>query len=326
MRRLYLDEGPRERRGVVTLDGLPERLLIEREGQARGPRLGARYAARIDEIAPALKLAFLDLGGGERAVTGLAKGLIRGALTEVEISAEERHGKAAVARPHGQADGAARLLQPPPALEHWLELLAPDAEIVTGPAAREAADEAEDAALQVVHQLPGGLTLSIEPTTALTAVDIDWAGQGSAAKANLAGLAHAARLLRLKALGGTIVIDLVGFAGPEVAEAARRLFEPDRPGLSVLAPSRLGLLQLAKPHRGQPLGELLCAPDGRLSARSVAQRLARAVEREARADPGSRLTAACSAEVAAELPPLGPRVSVSPQLGWDRLKTDIITA
>ncbi len=324
MRRLFLDEARREARGVVTLDGLPERLLIEREGESRGPRLGARYLARIEEIAPALRLAFLDLGHEERAALALGKGLVRGAAVEVEISAEARAGKAAMARLIGPGSGAPRLIAPAPPIEARLAAHAPAGEIVRGPQAREAADEAQEAALAVVHALPGGLTLSIEPTTALTAVDIDWSGHGAAAKANLAGLAHAARLLRLKALGGTVVIDLVGFSDPEVADEARRLFEPDRPGVSVLAPSRLGLLQLARPHRERPLREVLCDPDGRLSARTVAEQLARQVERQATGDPGALLTVACAEEVAAELPELGARVSVAPQLGWDRLKSDIL--
>ena len=60
-RRLFLDASPGEIRAVVTLDGLPERLFIERDGAPTGPRLGARYAARVSEIARDLGLAYLDL-------------------------------------------------------------------------------------------------------------------------------------------------------------------------------------------------------------------------------------------------------------------------
>jgi Ribonuclease G/E len=335
-RRLYLDRSPGEARGVVTLDGLPERLLIEREGVARGPRLGARYRARITEITPSLRLAYMDLGGGEAAAAQLPKegGPARGATVGAEITAEARAGKAAAARLLGAAAGEPDLIAAAPTLESRLLAFAPDSPpIQQGEAAREAADDAEEAALQVRHELPGGLRLSVEPTAALTAVDLDWSGEGSSSarlKANLSGLAHAVRLLRLKALGGAAVVDLIGFPGREgdrlVAEA-RRLLEPDAPGVTVLPVSRLGLLQLARPHRETPTAELLCAADGRLSARSVAQRLVRALEREGRADPGARLTAVASPEVAAELQPLlpvlGPRYDAAAELGWDRLKTDI---
>jgi Ribonuclease G/E len=334
-RRLFLDKSPGEARGVVTLDGRPERLLIEREGASRGPRLGARYRARIGQIAPALRQAWLDLGGGDTAVAQLTRegAPAQGASVDVEISAEARAGKAASARLLGPAVGAPGLLAAAPSLEARLQAMAPGSAIQQGEAAREAADEAEDAAMQTVHELPGGLRLSIQSTMALTAIDLDWSGSGSGAarmKANLEGLANAARLLRLKGLGGTAVIDLIGFPGREAGALlaeARRLLEPDGPGVTVLPVSRLGLLQLARPHRETPTAELLSAADGRLSARSVAQRLARALEREGRADPGARLTAAASSEVAAELsrllPMLGPRYDVAPELGWDRLKTDI---
>ena len=41
VRRAFLDRSPGETRGVVLLDGRPERLLIVRDGDAT-PRLGAR--------------------------------------------------------------------------------------------------------------------------------------------------------------------------------------------------------------------------------------------------------------------------------------------
>ena len=335
VRRLHLDRSPGETRGVVTLDGWPERLLIEREGAPHGPRLGARYRARLAEIAAALRLGYLDLGGEQAAVLALPRegAPARGAALEVEVTAEARAGKAAVARLIGPAAGPPALLAPPPALEARLAAFAPGEDIDSGPGAREAAGEAEAAALAIRHELPGGLVVSIEPTTALTAVDLDWSGSGGGParlRANLQGLAHAIRLLRLKALGGTVVVDLIGFPGGEAARIlveARRLLEPDAPGVTALPVSRLGLLQLARPHRETPLAERLCAADGRLSARSIAQQIVRALEREGRADPGARLTAAASLEVAAELglllPALGPRYDVAEELGWDRLKTDI---
>ena len=336
-RRLYLDIAPGESRGVVMLDDQPERLLIERSGVDRGPRPGARYIGRIDEIAPGLRLAYLDLGGGDRAVLTPPRNsaLVRGASIEVEVTAEARGDKAAAARLLGPGSGAPRLLAQAPTLEARLAAAAPGVALTHGDDAREAADEAQAAALEVVHQLPDGLRLSIEPTAALVAVDLDWTGAGSgpaALKANLRGLAHAARLLRLKSLAGAVVIDLIGFPGREagaVLAEARHLFEPDQPGVSVLPVSRLGLMELSLPHRERPVLELLCAGDGRLSARSVAQGLARDMARQARADPGARIVGVCAADTAAALEPLiaamGPRFEVARELGWDRLKTDIRT-
>ncbi len=335
-RRLFLDESPGEARGVVVLDGRPERLWIERTRAATGPRLGERHRARVEEASPGLRLARLALAGGQEAALQLPKAdpPHRGAAVEVEITAEIRAGKAAVARLIGPSGGPPQRLSDAPSLLTRLKEAAPGAEIVQGDAARDAADEAEDAVLARSHDLPGGLVTHIEPAHALVAVDIDWAGtvRPSAAavmRANLAALAGAARLLRLKALAGTIAIDLVGFPRDREAlqAAAREAFAPDGPGVSVLPVNRLGLLVLAKPHRERPLAEVLCASDGRLSARSVAQRLVRALERQGGANPGAQLVAACAPETASELEPLvralGPRFDLQATLGWDRLKTDI---
>ena len=336
IRRLYLDRGPGEARGVVTLDGRPERLWIEREGEPAFARLGERHRARVEELSPGLGLARLALAGGLEAALPLSKQvqLPRGAIVEIEIAAEPRAGKAAVGRLLGPSAGAPERLQSAPDLETRLKTAAPDAAILGGDEAREAADEAEEAGLALTHPLAGGLTLHIEPTRALTAVDVDWSGSSrpSAAagmRTNQLALAEAARLLRLKSIGGAVVIDLVGFPRDrdQVAAAARAAFAPDEPGVAVLPVNRFGLLHLVKPHRGRPLAELLCAEDGRLSARSVAQRLARALERQGRADPGARLLAECAPAVAKALQHLvavmGPRFQAREALGWDRLKTDI---
>ncbi len=336
IRRLYLDRGPGEARGVVTLDGRPERLWIERKGEPAFPRLGERHRARVEELSPGLGLARLALAGGLEAALPLPKQapLPRGAIVEIEIAAEPRAGKAAIARLLGPSAGAPERLQSAPDLKTRLKTAAPDAAILGGDAAREAADEAEEAALAQTHPLAGGLTLHIEPTRALTAVDVDWSGASrpsaaAAMRTNQLALVEAARLLRLKSIGGAAVVDLVGFPRDrdQVGAAARAAFAPDQPGVVVAPVNRFGLLHLVKPHRGRPLAEVLCAEDGRLSARSVAQRLARALERQGRADPGARLLAECAPAVAKALQPLvavmGPRFQIREALGWDRLKTDI---
>ncbi len=335
-RRLFLDRSPGEARGVVTLDGRPERLWIERQGEAAFPRLGERHRARVEEISPGLGLARLVLAGGLEAALPLSKQIQthRGEVVEVEITAEPRRGKAAVARLIGPAAGAPERLQAAPGLEARLKQLAPGEDIETGDAAREAANEAEEAALAISHAFSGGVTLHIEPTRALTAIDVDWSGSArpsaaAAMRTNHLALQEAARLLRLKSVGGAVVIDLVGFPRDrdQVSAAARAAFAPDEPGVTVLPVNRFGLLHLVKPHRERAVAEILCAPDGRLSAASVARRMARALERQGRADPGARLAAECAPDVATELlpllPALGPRFQAREMLGWNRLKTDI---
>lgn len=344
VRESFLDRGIGEARGVVTLDGRPERLIVRRYDDDPRLLLGARLAARVESLEPALGSAFLDLGGGAQAILPFKSDAkpVRGAMVEVEIRGEPRRGKLAVARALGPADGAPRLLAPAPDLIEVLRAIVRDVEPAEGAVAREVADEAEAEALEVLHPLPGGGTLAVEPTRALTAIDVDLGERkGSDAKrvtrqANLSALAEAARLLRLKGLGGIVVIDLVGRGhdGQALLAAARAAFAPDNPGVAIGPVGRFGTMEISLPRRTRPLIEQLCRDDGRPSDRTLAQRLVRRLEAEALAQPGARLVAACAPDVATAAAPLaemlkqriGARFALSPEPSLARERLDVAAA
>jgi hypothetical protein len=306
-RRIYIDKAPGETRSVVTLDGRPERLLIEREGEA-WPRLGLRRRARVALVDRALGLALLDLGEGQEASLRLKADRappVQGQSLDVEIAIEPQGGKPALAR---ILPAEAGVEAPPqtPSLEQRLAALAPGAPVILGMEARAVADEAEEEALAVEHGLGEGVSLAVEPTRALTAVDIDLGavggdGKRAARQANLMALAALGRLLRLKAIGGLVVVDLVGRGhdGPALARAAQGAFAVDQPGVVIGPITKFGTLELALPRRYRPVHEILCSGSGRASVRTLALRLVRAIERQARAAPGDRLVARCAPEVAA---------------------------
>lgn len=333
-RRLYLDAGVGESRGVVTLDGRPERLLIARDGDLAIQALGARAVARLRRVERAQGLAFLDLGEGPDAILNLdpAQGrLTEGLAVEVEIRTEARMGKGASARLIGPAEGSPRLLAAPPPLEERLRGYEPRAEPLGGPVARSMADNAQDEALQSVFPLPGGGSLAVEPTRALTAVDVDLGARaGTEAKraaraANFAALAMAARVLRLKGLGGLVVIDLVGRGhdGPALLAAARAAFGPDNPGVALGPVSRFGTLELTVPRRSRGALDILTDETGAPNTLTRALALVRALEREAAADGGGRFEALAPPDVAEAAAPalaaltarLGGRLSIRAQPG-----------
>jgi hypothetical protein len=339
-RRAYLDRGIGETRGVVTLDGRPERLLIRRDDDQPRLLLGARLIARVASLEPALGTAFLDLGAGAEAILPFKPDgrPVRGQAIEIEIRGEPRRGKLAQARAIGPADGAPRLITAPDLLAD-LDMLSHGAKRVEGPAARQVADEAEAEALEILHPLPGGGQIAIEPTRALTAVDVDLSDRkGGDAKrvtrqANLAALGMAARLLRLKGLGGIVVIDLVGRGhdGNALLAAARAAFGPDNPGVAIGPVGRFGTMELSLPRRIQPLAERLCRDDGSLNDRTVAQRLIRRLQAEGAAQPGARLVAVCAPGVADAAAPLaallaeqiGARFSITPDPSCGRGSFDV---
>ncbi len=336
-RQLFLDVSPGETRGVVLVNGRPERLLIDRDGDAT-PRLGARYLGRVVASSSRMGLARLDIGLGEDP--GLAASLrlggdaaCDGASVEVEVIAEPARGKGAMVSLIGVAPtGRPGLLAPPPPIGDRLAAFSSGSPIIDGERAREMADDAQSEALACEHGLPGGLTLTIEPTRALIAVDVDLAETGapkSALQANLAAIRHASRLLRLKALAGLVVIDLVGFPKEKarLQAIAQDAFAPDGAEVVIGAVSRFGALALSKPRRDQPLHERLRDADGQLNARTLAQDAIRSLERQGRFQPGVRLVAVCAPEIASALRPLiwslGPRFSVLEEVGRDRSSTDI---
>jgi len=338
-RRIYIDKAPGETRGVVTLDGRPERLLIEREGET-WPRLGLRRRARVALVDKALGLAVLDLGEGRQASLRLKADRappVQGQSLDIEIAIEPQGGKPAVAK---VLPSDAELGGSPPSLEQQLAALAPGAPVVVGREARAVADEAEDEALAVEHGLGAGVSLAIEPTRALTAVDIDLSagggdGKRAARQANMTALTALGRLLRLKALGGLVVVDLVGRGhdGPALTRAAQAAFTVDQPGVVVGPITKFGTLELALPRRYRPVREILCDHSGAPMPQTLALRLARAIERQARAAPGDRLVVRCAPDVAAAVAGpaetlkgiIGARFEVIPDPALRRDQWDIAT-
>lgn len=343
-RRVFLDRGIGETRGIVTLDGRPERLILRRHDEDLRLALGARLVARVASVEPAIATAFLDLGDGLEAILPFKPDArpVRGAAMEVEIRSEPRRGKLAVARETGAGQGAPRLIQPPPDVVEILVAIVRDAKPVEGREARAMADEAEAEVLESVHRLPGGGDIAIEPTRALTSVDVDLGERkGQDAKrvtrqANISAIAEAARLLRLKGLGGLVILDLVGRGhdGAALLAAARLAFGPDNPGVAIGPVGRFGTMELSIPRRTRPLSEYLQQADGTLSDRTLAQRLIRRFETEGAAQPGARLAAICAPSVAKAADPLvrllcermGARFTVNPDPTRPRDRLDVSAA
>lgn len=339
-RSFFLDRGIGESRGVVLLNDRPERLLIVRDGDDAATRLGARHVARVRKVEPAFASAFVDLGGVEALLSFKPDARpVEGQALEVEIRTEPRRGKLATVRVLGPAEGAPRLLAAAPGLEEQLAAYARGAEIVTGRGARQVADEAEAEALEIVHPIPGGGNIAIEPTRALVAIDVDMGERkGNDAKrvtrqANLAALSVSARLLRLKGLGGIVVIDLVGRGhdGNALMTAARAAFAPDNPGVAIGPVGRFGTMEMTIPRRAPPLADVLCNEAGALSDLTLALRMIRAIEAEGAAQPGARLVATCAPGVAEAAAPLaellagkiGARFTIRPEPAWARQRMEV---
>lgn len=110
--------------------------------------------------------------------------------------------------------------------------------------------------------LDHGGSLVIERTEALTAVDVNAGERGNPLAVNLEAAAEVARQLRLRNLGGIVVVDFVSMKGRGDGErllaALSGAVADDPAQTQVYGLSRLGLVELTRARRGVPLAEILC--------------------------------------------------------------------
>ncbi|MBW4022423.1 MAG: ribonuclease [Proteobacteria bacterium] len=279
MRALALDD-----RGAVDC-------AIERPG---GPLdVGDRVIGRIGSRVAAMAGAFVVLPGGSAdgflPDTAGGRGLSDGAHVALRVTRGSQGGKgprlSALAEP---AEGPVRLLARGPGAIERLARLHPEAPIsVDRPAVaavlppglrarstvglgdwRESAVAAWAELAEGMVDLPGGARMTITPTPALTAIDVD-AGSATAEKrgkkeAQLAlnrALAPAiARQIRLRHLAGAILIDPAGVAThdrQQLAAAFGAALAEDPLSCRFLGFTALGLGEILRPRLYPPVHELL---------------------------------------------------------------------
>ena len=114
-------------------------------------------------------------------------------------------------------------------------------------------------ALEPQAALPGGGRLRIQPCAAFVAIDVDGGGRAPL-ETDLAAAAEIAVQIRLRNLGGTIVVDFIDLATRQerqrVEDAQRRAFRGDPLPVQVYPMSPLGLIEISRARRGRPLADL----------------------------------------------------------------------
>lgn len=135
---------------------------------------------------------------------------------------------------------------------------APDA-VEEGSFAAHGIEDLVAAALAPVAPLPGGGSVVIEPTRALVAVDVNTGTDISPAaglKANIAAARDLPRQLRLRGLGGQIVVDFAPMSKKDRAtleQVLRGAFRADGSETSLAGWTPLGLFELQRKRDRQPL-------------------------------------------------------------------------
>jgi Ribonuclease G/E len=376
---LLIAAGPGEWRAVWAEDGIPAELHVERGDihPAGSIHLGriVRLAAGLDAALVDIgeeRLGFLPVRGdppheGARILVQVRRETQRGkgALLSTRLNSTEAD---------QLVDGAAAFdpptrLYPATGFAGSLKLRlpgCPDRVLVdeTGPVRdlRQAFSNAEimqlpigdwpldldalfESALAPTVPMPGGGAIHIDEGRAAVLIDVDTGSpergpaERSARRANLAAARTIARQLRLRQLGGGIVVDFAALDAPRERERVRQALaaavtgDPARPQL--LGWTRLGHFEIVRPRRFRSLSETMLGPPGRRkSGATLAFEALRRVVAEARSNPAAnwRLDVIPAVEAALRGPAaaalaalelrLGRRVAVMPLRGGEPGRSD----
>lgn len=316
-----IDAAIGETREVLLRDGRAIALRVARASDAgRRARWGELYCARVRQVDQRRRGAFLDLGlRDERGFLPLDKDG-RGRMARERVALREGQGVVvSVSREAARAKNPVLELvqtghdgEPP----HLMERHDCDQDIAAAKpadaATRARIDAAIEDALSRTAPIPGGGALTIEPTAALAAIDVDSGARGGssdperfALDLNLAAAREAARQIRLRNLGGLIAIDFVTMRAKahrgQLEAAVKAAFVGDPWSVQLGGLSRFGVFDLSRAQLRSPLHEQMRDGDGRLSVESVALMALRAIEREARAVTGRQIVCTVAPEVKAWL-------------------------
>jgi Ribonuclease G/E len=309
-RRAVIENAIGETRAAVYEGKRLTELYTRRWSEKNKPRAGDIFAGRVTRIEPSLGAAFVDLGHGPDGFLKFANApgaprLTEGRFIEAFITREAEARKGPILKFGALSEGQ----KPGPIKTQSLRDFI--ATRFKGIKIDEAAVNALDEAVQSEIAITGGGSIAIEKTRALTAIDIDKGTANSGFDVSLAACVLIARQVRLRGLGGLIVIDFPNLRQnrqrEKVCEALEAAFEADPEPVKFAPISRFGALEMTRAKMRLSLDETLMdtrhiAPTVETQAIAALRRL----EREGRAGPGARL------------------ILIAPQPVYDWLMNDVI--
>ena len=289
---------PGEVRVAATRDGTLLDYAVWRPGAPDG--VGDLHRGRVSALVPAMAGAFVTLADAEGFLPDSegAKGLTEGTVLPVRVTRAAQGGKGPrltarvtveeaaladagpVARLRRGPDAvtefaagyeAAPVLVDEPGIAALLRRTLGERVVVTSSVWADGLAEQVDCLAEPVISLAGGARLSIHPTPALVAIDID-SGSTAASRrdrntqhrhVNEGAIPALVRQIRLRNLSGAIVVDFAGLSprrraalGPALGAALAA--DPLHPRF--LGFTALGLAEIVRPRVHPPLHEVLTGP------------------------------------------------------------------
>jgi Ribonuclease G/E len=310
---LILAGGPGERRIALVADDEVLSFVIDRGD----PALGDVYLGRILARPPGSGATFVDIGASLPGYLPRSGDWHEGQAVVVQVTAEARPDKGAVLthrvaqktlpdltplKPPAKliAPGRlARLLADLPALRQMLvdepsllpeaRKLFPRAELLRGVWRDGGAADALDLALGRIVPLAGGARLIIDEAAGATIIDVD-AGGLNRDEANRLALREIARQVRLRNIGGQIIIDPIagegsGYLQGLIDQLTSHLAADPIP-TDVLGRTKMRMIELVRTRRLPSLSDyFLTPPQPQRSVASLALEALQAILAEAEAAP-----------------------------------------
>lgn len=290
-RRAVIEHAVGEDRAAIYEGRRLVELHIDRPWQ-KTPRTGDQYNGRVTNIDPSVAGAWVDIGADAKpallpfaAQKNMPK-LTEGQSVEVSVLRSQIASKGATLRFIAESNHKAGLVKKLNLKDRLLQRF-PDLTF------DEASVNAVDAACETSFALPGGGCITLEQTQALLAIDVD---KGSAISA-VAAANEAAKLIasqmRLRGLGGLVVVDFPNLRQPKQRKTLERTFEaafeadPNVTKFNSL--SRFGVIEMTRAKPDLSLDDILNTKYATPLIETQSLRALRRLTREAVISPGAQL-------------------------------------
>ena len=298
-RRAVIEKAIGETRAAIYEGRRLVELHIDRPWQTM-PRTGDVYVGRITSVDPSVAGAWVEIGNGAApallpfaAQRDMPK-LTEGQAVEVSVLRSQIGPKGATLRFLGESDAKPGLVKKLNLQERLLQRF-PDLTF------DDAAVNAVDSACEISLALPTGGAITIEQTQALLAIDVDKGSAISAAAAANEAAKLVASQIRLRGLGGLVVIDFPNLRQPKQRKTLEYVFEtaceadPNVTKFNSL--SRFGVIEMTRAKPDLSLDDLLNDKWGEPTIETQALRALRRLTREAAASPGAKLELIVTSEI-----------------------------
>lgn len=276
------------------LAGLLEEFASEKSGIAPGP-LAAGMSQDVLRAETDRLVAQWD-GIADKAAKSKPPMLLQPAPTLVDHILLEARGRVVMDDPKSFSSAKAMADREMPDIADALELYKGEAPLFEETGVEEQLEQA----LSRRVEMPGGASLVIDETEALTAIDVNMGASGGRMKsdnairnANQAAAREAARQIRLRNIGGLILVDFISMKNKahrkQLVDQLRREMRDDPVRHDVLGMTPGGLVEITRQRAGVPLAALFSRP-ARRAPRPLPEAQACEALREALRRPWSAKT------------------------------------